>query len=107
MPTAETLVRDRLFTPYAFGRTTTGIEINASAFETIVQKLFITDVGEQWVLLFSILLAAGAGLSFRYLPGWWGYAGGAAVLLAAFMAPYLFFTHREGLSRWPPRFPPR
>ena len=92
--TAETLVRDRLFTPYAYGRSTTGIEINASAFETIAQRLFITDVSEQWVLLFSLALVAAAGLSFRYLPGWWAYAGGVAVLAAAMVAPYLFFTHR-------------
>jgi len=96
--TAETLVRDRLFTPYAYGRTTTGIEINASAFETIAQKLFITDVGEQWVLLFSLVLVAAAGLSFRYLPGWWAYAGGAAVLLASIVTPYICFTHRQVFS---------
>ena len=96
--TAETLVRDRLFTPYAFGQTTTGIEVNASAFETIAQRLFITDVGEQWVLLFSMLLVAAAGLSFRYLPGWWAYAGGVAVVVAALIAPYLFFTHQRVFS---------
>jgi len=96
--TAETLARDRLFTPYAFGRTTTGIEINASAFETIAQGLFITDVREQWVLLFSLALVVAAGLSFRYLPGWWAYAGGAAVLLAAIVTPYICFTHRQVFS---------
>jgi signal transduction histidine kinase len=96
--TAETMVRDRLFTPYAFGRSTTGIEINASAFETIAQRLFITDVGEQWVLLFSLLLVAAAGLSFRYLPGWWAYAGGAAVLVAAIVTPYICFTHCKVFS---------
>ena len=96
--TAETLVRDRLFTPYAFGRSTTGIEINASAFETIAQRLFITDVGESWVLLFSLVLVTVAGLAFRYLPGWWGYAGGAAVLLAAIVTPYICFTHGRVLS---------
>ena len=96
--TAETMVRDRLFTPYAYGRTTTGIEINASAFETIAQKLFITDVGEEWVLLFSLALVAAAGMSFRYLPGWWAYAGGALVLLASIVTPYICFTHREVFS---------
>jgi signal transduction histidine kinase len=96
--TAQTVVRDRLFTPYAFGRSTTGIEINASAFETIAQKLFITDVDEVWVLLFSVGLVVAAGLSFRYFPGWWAYAGGAAVLLAALVTPYICFTHREVFS---------
>jgi signal transduction histidine kinase len=96
--TAETMVRDRLFTPYAYGRSTTGIEINASAFETIAQRLFLTDAGEEWVLLFSFGLVAAAGLSFRYLPGWWAYAGGAAILLAAVVTPYLCFTHRVVFS---------
>lgn len=96
--TAETLVRDRLFTPYAFGRSTTGIEINASAFETIAQRLFLTDLGEEWVLLFSLGLVVAAGLSFRYLPGWWAYAGGAAILLAAIVTPYICFTHRRVFS---------
>jgi signal transduction histidine kinase len=96
--TAETLVRDRLFTPYAFGRSTTGIEINASAFETIAERLFITDVGEVWVLLFSLGLVTAAGLSFRYIPGWWAYAGGAAVVVAAIVTPYICFTHGKVFS---------
>jgi len=96
--TAETFVRDRLFTPYAYGRSTTGIEINASAFETIAQGLFITDVGELWVVLFSLGLVVATGLSFRYLPGWWAHAGGAAVLMAAVVAPYLFFIDRKVFS---------
>jgi len=96
--TADTEVRDRLFTPYAYGQSTTGIEINAAAFETMAQSLFITDAGEQWVLLISLGLVVAAGLSFRYLPGWWAYAGGAAVVAASMIAPYLFFIHRSVLS---------
>ncbi|MGD0869513.1 MAG: CHASE2 domain-containing protein [Bryobacteraceae bacterium] len=96
--TADTEVRDRLFTPYAYGQSTTGIEINAAAFETIAQSLFITDAGEQWVLLISLGFVVAAGLSFRYLPGWWAYAGGAAVVAASVIAPYLFFIHQSALS---------
>jgi len=96
--TANTEVRDRLFTPYAYGQITPGIEINAAAFETIAQRLFITDVGEQWVLLFSLGLVAAAGLSFRYLQGWWAYAGCVAVLAAAVITPYVLFTHQRVLS---------
>ena len=96
--TADTEVRDRLFTPYAYGQSTTGIEINAAAFETIAQSLFITDAGEPWELLISLVLVVAAGLSFRYLPGWWAYAGGAAVVAASLCAPYLFFIHQRLLS---------
>ncbi|HUI56034.1 MAG TPA: CHASE2 domain-containing protein [Bryobacteraceae bacterium] len=96
--TANTEVRDRLFTPYAYGQITPGIEINAAAFETIAQHLFITDIGDQWVLLFSLGLVVTAGLSFRYLPGWWAYAGCGLVLAAAVITPYVFFLHQRVLS---------
>ena len=96
--TAETMVRDRLFTPYAYGQSTTGIEINANAFETIAQGLFITDVDNFRTLLFSLALVVAAGLSFRYLPGWWAYAGGVVVVSAASLAPYYCFTHGKVLS---------
>lgn len=92
--TATTMQHDYLFTPQDKDTPTAGIEIHAEAFETLAQGLFITDVADFWVFLFSLGLAAGAGLSFRYLPGWWAYAGGMAALAIAFFTPYLFFTHR-------------
>ena len=95
--TADTEVRDRLFTPYAFGQSTTGIEINAAAFETMAQSLFLTDAGVARELLLSLALVIGAGFSFRYLPGWWAYAGGAAVVAASVLVPYLFFIHQQVL----------
>ncbi len=89
---------DRLFTPYASGRSTSGIEIHANAFETMAQGLFLTDVWDPWVWLFSLGLVVAAGLSFRYLPGWWAYAGGLLVLAAAQAAPYIFFTRLRVFS---------
>jgi signal transduction histidine kinase len=91
--TAATAVRDRLFTPYSYGATKTGIEIHAEAFETIAQRLFLTDVPLSWPPLFSLLLVAAQGLAFAYLPGWRAYAAGVAVLLVALVTPYIFFTH--------------
>jgi signal transduction histidine kinase len=85
---------DRLYTPYSSGYTTTGIEIHANAFETMAQGLFFTDAPEWWILLFGIALAAAAGLSFAWLPGWKAYAAGVAVLLVGWLTPYVFFTHR-------------
>ena len=90
--TAATAVRDRMFTPYSYGATMTGIEIHAEAFETIAQRLFLTDVPLSWPPLFSLLLVAAEGLAFAYLPGSKGYAAGVAVLLAALIMPYIFFT---------------
>ena len=91
--TDMTEVRDRLTTPVD-SRRTTGIEINAEAFETLANHLFITDVDRTWVWLFSLALAAAIGLAFRGLPGWWAYAGGLALVIAGCLTPYLFFTHR-------------
>ncbi len=91
--TATSAVVDRLFTPKDFKTPTSGVQINAEAFETMNQGLFITHVSDLTVLLFSLGLLLAAGLSFRYLPGWWSYAGGLAVLVASVVTPYLFFTH--------------
>jgi signal transduction histidine kinase len=90
--TSLTEVRDRLFTPLANGQTP-GIVIHASAFETMAQRLFLTDVDFSWLVLFSIVLLAAAGLAFRYLPGWLAYLGGALVVLAAAVTPFIFFAH--------------
>ncbi len=93
--TAVTEVSDRLLTPYSMGRQTTGIEINANAFETLSQGLFLTDVGPIWGVLFSLGLAAAIGLAFRYLPGWQAYAaGGAALALSSLATSYFFVHHR-------------
>jgi signal transduction histidine kinase len=101
--TAMSEARDRLFTPLANGQTT-GIEIHADAFETMAQGLFLTDVDDRWVLLFSIALIVAAGAGFRYLPGWWAYLAGALILLAGVTVPYVFFTHRLVFSFATPAF---
>ena len=95
--TALTL-RDSLITPADPRGVESGVEIHTDAFETMRSGEFLTDIGLVWVVLFSIALAAGAGLSFRYLPGWMAYAGGGAVILAAVFAPYVFFTHGRVFS---------
>ncbi len=95
--TAMTEVRDRLFTPLANGQTA-GIIIHASAFETMAQGLFLTDVESIWLALFCILLLVAVGLAFRYLPGWWAYLGGFVVMLASAAAPFIFFAHSRVFS---------
>ena len=73
-------------------------EINAAAFETMAQGLYIRDVSEVWVSLFAMLLVAAAGASFRYLRGWRAYVVGALLVVAASAAPYAAFTHRRVFS---------
>ena len=96
--TALTEVHDRLMTPLAPAIQKSGIEVNANAFETMAQGLYITDVDDPWILLFSLVLMVATGLSFRYLPGWWAYAGGLSVLAAAHITPYVFFSQRRVFS---------
>ncbi|HTS24454.1 MAG TPA: CHASE2 domain-containing protein [Bryobacteraceae bacterium] len=91
-PTAE--IRDRLLTPTSPDVYVTGIEINAEAFETMNQGQFLTNAGDLWVVLFSLALAAMAGLAFRYLPGWRAYGAGVAIFLASQVVPYLLFRKR-------------
>jgi signal transduction histidine kinase len=88
-------VGDRLHTPYSYGATTTGIEIHAEAFETIAHRLFLTDVPLSWPPLLSLLLVAAEGFVLAYLPGWKAYAGGVAILVAAFVTPYVFLAHQR------------
>src|SRR5439155_5062146 len=95
--TSMTEVRDRLFTPLA-NEQTPGIVIHASAFETMAQRLFLTDVDATWLAAFSIVLLAASGLAFRYLPGWLAYLGGTLVVLAAAVTPFICFAHSRVFS---------
>jgi len=83
---------DRTMTPASRYVPTTGVVIHAEAFETIAQRLFITDVAPLWVVFVSLLLVAAAGAAFHFLAGWRAYVAGAAVLVAGQVIPYVFFT---------------
>jgi signal transduction histidine kinase len=95
--TAQT-EHDRLFSPYSDGVPTSGIEINADAFETLAQGRFIRDVPPILVVLFAALLVAASGAAFRYVPGLPAYALGAVIIAAASAAPYVAFTHSRVFS---------
>jgi signal transduction histidine kinase len=95
--TAQT-EHDRLFTPYSEGIPTSGIEINADAFETMAQSRFITDVSPIRAVLFAALLVIAAGLAFRYLPAWAAYLASLGIVAAGTLAPFIAFTHGRVLS---------
>ena len=89
--TAQTAADDRHMTPYSAGQPMPGVEIHATAFETLVHGRFLAPASNSAVLLFCLLLAAAAGLTFVYRSGWQSYAIGAGLLAAAHLIPYLFF----------------
>jgi signal transduction histidine kinase len=95
--TAQT-EHDRLFSPYSNGIPTSGIEINADAFETIAHGEFIRDVPAILVVLFAAALVAAAGAAFRFVPGWAAYGVGALIIAAGSAAPYLAFTQSRVFS---------
>ena len=87
---------DRLFTPDPYE--TSGIEINAAAFETMARGLFLTDVPDLWAVLLAAAFVAGAGLAFRYLPGWMAIASCVVIVIAAQFTPYVFLLNHRVLS---------
>jgi CHASE2 domain-containing sensor protein len=86
---------DGLTTPYGYR---SGIIINADAYETIAQRMFITDMSNLWAALLAMAFVAGAGLAFRYLPGLKAVAVCAGILLIAQILPYVFFKQQRVLS---------
>src|ERR1700691_3347602 len=92
--TAQTAVRDWLFTPYSGGTPMVGVEIHANAFETIAQGLFLTDAPASAVLAFSLLLVAAIGVTYSRFTGRRANAAAAGIMLLAHVTPYWLFTHR-------------
>jgi len=99
--TAQTLVRDRLATPYSAGDMTPGVEIHANAFETLSQRLFLTTVSNTSVVLYCLAIVVLSGVTFAFLSGWWAYLAAGGILLLAHALPYLLFTSRAVLPYSP------
>ncbi len=88
---AQSAARDRLMTPFSYGRTMQGIEVHANAFETLAGGVFLRDASEMAVVSFALLLTVLAGLAFWFRSGWQAYALGVLVVgLAHFVPPWLF-----------------
>lgn len=92
--TAQSASQDRHATPVAFGRTMPGVEINASAYETLAGGSFPRPVSNTVEFGLCLLLAAAAGVIFAWFAGWPAYALAAAVLAAVHLAPPVAF--RQG-----------
>lgn len=90
--TAQSAARDRMLTPFSYGAAMTGVEIHANAFETLAQGRFFRTAPDSAVFLFSLLLAAAAGLTFAWRSGWQAYAVAGGLLALAHLAPWFLFT---------------
>jgi signal transduction histidine kinase len=93
--TSQNVAKDWIFTPYSLsGQPMVGVAIHANAYETIAQGLFITDAPPLTVFLFSLVLVAGIGLTFRRLAPKVAFPIAACILLIAHITPYWLFTQR-------------
>jgi signal transduction histidine kinase len=89
--TAQSAAGDRHMTPHSGGRQLPGVEIHASAFETVARGEFLRPVSDSLVLLFCLALAAAAGLTFAFQAGWRAYLAGALLLVVAHAVPAALF----------------
>jgi len=89
--TAQSAASDRYMTPYSAGQPMPGVEIHATAFETLARGKFLLPISNSAVVLFCLGLVAAAGLTFAYRSGWQAYLMGAGAIAAANLTPYLSF----------------
>lgn len=87
--TAPSAARDRLMTPFSYGRTMQGVEIHANAFETLAQRHFYYPVQALVGFALSLLLSGTVGLAFLFLSGWRTYAFAAVPLAFSLGAPFV------------------
>lgn len=87
--TAPSAARDRLMTPFSYGRTMQGVEIHANAFETLADRRFYRSIPTAVGFLISLGIAALMGVAFLFLRSWHTYAFASLPLVASFAAPPL------------------
>ena len=85
---------DRLVTPYSLQEAGAmpGVMIHANLYETIARRSFLVTAPNYVMLMVAAVIAAGMALCFHLLSGWRAFAGGFALLVAAHLLPYFFFT---------------
>ena len=89
--TAQSAAQDRHMTPYSYGETMNGVEINANAYETLVDGRFFEHASNIAVVLFCVALCAAAGVLFARWTGWPAYGPAAAIVAATHLAPWIAF----------------
>lgn len=85
--TAPSAARDRLMTPFSYGRTMQGVEIHANAFDTLASRRFYHTIPSAMGFLFSLAIAALTGAAFLFRRSRHTYSFAAIPLTASFAAP--------------------
>jgi len=89
--TAQSAPGDRHMTPHGSGRQLPGVEIHASAYETLARQAFLEPASDSLVLFLCLGIAAAAGLTFAFRSGWQAYLAGGLLLVAVHLAPAALF----------------
>lgn len=100
--TAQSAVKDRLFTPLSGGLPMPGVEIHLQAFETMAAGDLLYETGPFVPLLLAGLIVALAAVGFTFLRGWLAISSAGVLLLLAHLAPYVFFTQGLILDAFAP-----
>ena len=87
----QTAARDRWMTPLSDGTPMAGIEMNANVYETIANRLFLTDAPPEAWLLAALFMVVAAGLIWRFTGGMTAPILSAALLALAHLFPYWLF----------------
>ena len=93
--TAQSASPDRHMTPMSNGVSMPGVEIHASAFETLVEGRILRAASPISSILFALALCAAAGSAFWFLNSVPAYLAAAGLLAFSLFAPFLAF--RAGL----------
>jgi signal transduction histidine kinase len=96
--TAPSAARDRLMTPFSYGRSMQGVEIHANAFETLASGRFLRDVRPGMLFLGSLLLAGLIWWAFATFRDNRSYVVAAVVLLVSLILPPAAFVQANVAS---------
>jgi signal transduction histidine kinase len=91
-----------LMTPYSYGQPMSGVEINASLYETLARGRFLVSTPETVVVAVALSFGAALTVIFWKLAGMRALAAAAAVLVLAALAPLAFFQAGRILPFAPP-----
>jgi signal transduction histidine kinase len=89
---AQTATRDRWMTPLSYSIPVAGIEINANAYETIANHLFLVDAQPEVYFLAALFMVIAAGLIWHFTGGMTAPLLSLGLLGLAHVLPYWMFT---------------